>query len=115
MSRMNRENWEVYAIMRETGGPAAAERYRHKVNARKRYLPERRESKWQIVKDYGIDGYLSKRFFPGPVDPADLEARYYIEPIYAAYDCTGCMFTSWIACFKVPGGVWCYHRIACDI
>ena len=113
MSRMNKTNWQVYATLREIRGKAAAEDYRHKVNSRN--LPESRKSKWQIVKNYGIDGYLAKRFFPGNPDPADLESQYYIEPIYAAYDCTGCMFTSWIQCFKVPGGVWCYHRIACDI
>ena len=117
MSRMNRSNWEVYAIIRSTSGKAAAERYRHKVNARNahRMVEADLDPVWQIVKDYGIDGYLAKCFFPGHHDPADLESQYYIEPIYAAYDCTGCLFTSWIECFRVPGGVWCYHRVSCDI
>ena len=33
MSRMTRDNWLVYAILREIDGKAKAETYRHKVNA----------------------------------------------------------------------------------
>lgn len=117
MSRMNRSNWEAYAALRSTLGKAAAESYRHKVNSRNalRMVEPDREPDWKIVKDYGIDGYLAKCFFPGFPNTRNLIDDLWIEPVYSAYDCTGCMFTSWIECFPVPGGVWVYHRISCDI
>ena len=119
MSRLSRDDWRVYATMRTEVGKDYAERFRHRLN--RNYSRKginhgaRYDSPWQLVKDYGIDGYLSKRFFPGHDDPSYLEDLYTIEPIRAAYDCTGCIFTGWIKGFRVPGGIVVYHSISVDI
>ena len=121
MSRMTREDWMVYGILRSLRGKDYAEKYRHKRNKRNAEfgigLPKP-ETGWAMVKDYGIDGMLVKKFIPGAMDEeakADFEEANQIECPPSAYDCTGKPFTGWMSFFDVPGGVWAYHRICVDV
>jgi hypothetical protein len=117
---MTRSNWEVYAILRSVDGKAAAERYRHKVNARNAPLMGEpiEDPVWTIVKDYGIDGYITKCFIPGDWsmdDRNDFADSIWIESYPSAYDCTGRAFTRYVDMFDVPGGIWVYHHIGFDV
>ena len=60
MSRMTRNNWEVYAIFREIDGKEKAETYRHKVNAKNAEYGisgDGEKSPWSLVKG-DFDGYV---------------------------------------------------------
>lgn len=121
MSRMTRDDWTVYSLLRTSIGKAAAEEYRHKLNAKYAKYgigTPAYDWEWTIVKDLGIDGVLVKQFVPGPMsteDRAAFEDDNRIEIPLSAFDCTGRPFTSWMAFYDIPGGVWVYHRIGIDI
>ena len=76
MSRMTAPDWAVYAVLREIKGKACAEDYRHKRNKKNAEygIGLRKEDPRILVKDYGIDGFLTKQFFHGELNAADKEA-----------------------------------------
>lgn len=120
MSRMTAPDWAVYAVLREVKGRAYAESYRHKRNKKNAELGIglRKEEQPILVKDYGMDGILTKQFIPGELgaeDKAAIEDCEWIEITHCAYDCTGRPFTNWIKFFKVPGGYWMYHSVGFDV
>lgn len=121
MSRMTRNDWTVYGLLRAAVSKAAAEKYRHDLNAKYAKYGVGTPSddpKWTLVQDLGIDGVLVKKFIPGAMSEESkeiFEKENCIERPFSAYDCTGKTFTSWMSFFDVPGGVWAYHRISIDI
>lgn len=120
MSRMTAPDWVVYAVLRNIEGKAHAEDYRHKRNKKNAEygIGLRKEDPRIIVKDYGIDGFLTKQFIPGELSAADkaaIEDSEWIDVSPSEYDCTGRPFTNWIKFFEVPGGYWMYHSIGFDV
>lgn len=74
----------------------------------------------QIVKDYGVDGYVFK--FPLPERIATMDeaeeyflSQHYIESSNSPYDCTGKAFTSWYRIFKIRGRFYAYHSVGFDV
>lgn len=74
-----------------------------------------------IIKDYGIDGYVSLEKLPDQLNGSDIddvnewfeEHRAYPE-IRSAYDCTGRPFTNWFKCFRRRGHWMAYHSVGYD-
>lgn len=110
----------VYGILREVKGKAYAEAYRHKRNKKHAEYGTglKVEKVWTIIRDYGIDGYLMKRFIPGGMteaEKAEFEDYEWIELRWSPYDCTGRAFSQWMSFHDVPGGTWVYHSIGFDV
>lgn len=69
-----------------------------------------------IVKDYGMDGFITLYQLPDVSDPeAYFEENERITCRPSAYDCTGQAFTSWHKIIKRRGHNMVYHRIAFDV
>lgn len=122
MSRMTRENWIAYGIIRDCSGKAAAEEYKHRKQAKNAKYGIREtadsESIWTLVggSDSG-DSYILKAFLSGDQAEealADFADEHWISLPYPAWDCTGCSFTRCMDFFRVPHGVWVYHHISID-
>ena len=122
MSRMTRDNWLAYAIMRNEFGIDRAEQYRHKCNKRNAQygLTSNKPSElpqWTLVTA-DFDSRTEKRFFPGEYSARDIDNlfdRFYIEAPNSMYDCTGREFTISMDVHIVPSGIWLYHRIGIDV
>lgn len=120
MSRLQKEDWSVYAILRDLYGKGKAEKFRHKKNRKYRELciKNKQEDSWTLVKDYGMDGFIIKTFVPKKltiderVEITDMEWR---AVPYPAYDCTGCPFSTQLSFYEVPAGTWIYHHISYDV
>ena len=76
----------------------------------------------EIIRDDGMDGYVSLMQLPEFLDDASkeeavewFEHECYIEPTYSAYDCTGRPFTSWYKVFRRRGHWFVYHSVAFDV
>ncbi len=76
----------------------------------------------RIVRDYGIDGYISLMQLPEFLDSESMEdvvewfeSECYIEPTYSAYDCTGRPFTNWYKVFRRLGHWFAYHSVSFDV
>ena len=76
----------------------------------------------RIIRDYGIDGYISLMQLPEFLDSESMEevvewfeSECYIEPTYSAYDCTGRPFTNWYKVFRRLGHWFAYHSISFDV
>jgi len=74
----------------------------------------------RIIKDDGMDGYLSLERLPD--DIRDLEEAnrffeqfmtYHYRP--SAYDCTGQAMTNWFKVFPRNGGFYAYHSVSFDV
>lgn len=121
MSRMTRDDWMVYGILRSLRGKDYAEKYRHKRNKRNAEfgigLPKQ-ETGWTVAVSFGMDTTLVKQFIPRKMsaeEKAEFEDRNWIDLPNSPYDCTGKPFTHWIAFYEVHGGVWVYHSIGLDV
>ncbi len=73
-----------------------------------------------IVKDYGIDGYISLIRLPEKLETEEAARDYFKEEEYlvcrpSQCDCTGQAFTCWYKLFKRQGNWMAYHRIAFDV
>ena len=73
----------------------------------------------RIVKDDGMDGYISLERLPD--DIRDLEqAKEFFERFMthhyrpSAYDCTGQAMTNWFKVFPRNGGFYAYHSVSFD-
>ena len=76
----------------------------------------------RIIRDYGIDGYISLMQLPEFLDSESMEevvewfeSECYIEPTYSAYDCTGRPFTNWYKVFRRLGHWFAYHSVSFDV
>ena len=74
----------------------------------------------RIVKDYGIDGYVSLERLPADIRDED-EANFFFEQFMSykyqpcAYDCTGQAMTNWFKVFPRNGGFYAYHSVSFDV
>lgn len=77
----------------------------------------------QIIKDYGMDGYIELVSIPEVFDTLEGEDganeffKEFLE-IHARpsmYDCTGQAFTSWYKLFKRRGQFYAYHSVCFDV
>lgn len=84
----------------------------------------KRQRERNIIKDYGIDGYVELLELPISVDTWKTEEKvceyfeeseFYIEPYYSAYDCTGKAFTSWFKPVLRRGKWYVYHSVCFDV
>lgn len=87
-----------------------------------RAFTNRPEPKAKIVRDDGIDGYVSLQQLPEFTDGYTAEEvnEYFreaeeIEPTYSAYDCTGRPFTVWFKVFRRSGHWFAYHSVGFDV
>lgn len=74
----------------------------------------------KIIKDYGIDGYISLEMLPEDIDnEADAICYFENRRTYTCppsmYDCTGALMTNWFKVFKRNGRYWAYHSVSCDV
>ena len=82
---------------------------------------EREDIIGTIVKDNGIDGYISLETLPDQLSWLDIkdvnawfkEHRAYPDNHYM-YDCTGRPFTNWFKCFRRRGHWMAYHSVGYD-
>ena len=85
------------------------------------YLHREPESNdFRIVKDYGIDGFISLEKLPEEITDYDTAVEWFEmwrvrECVPSQYDCTGQLFTNWFKVFKRNGSFWAYHSIGCDV
>ena len=74
----------------------------------------------RIVKDYGIDGYVSLERLPADIRDLN-EANRFFERFMthhyqpSAYDCTGQAMTNWFKVFPRNGGFYAYHSVSFDV
>ena len=89
----------------------------------RRYLRQKAEAmpyERRIIKDYGIDGFVSLERLPDDFKDVD-EAREFFEQfrtceyVPSMYDCTGQWFTNWFKVIKRNGGYYAYHSVSVDI
>ena len=76
---------------------------------------ERKGWKGTLVKDYGMDGYITLYELPDVEDPVEyFKENEEIHYRPSMYDCTGQAFTGWYKIFKRHGKNMVYHRICFD-
>ena len=87
--------------------------------AMRRYIHREIGYERRIIKNYGMDGYISLERLPA--DIRDLEQAnefferfmtYHYRP--SAYDCTGQAMTNWFKVFPRNGGFYAYHSVSFD-
>ena len=74
----------------------------------------------RIVKDDGIDGYVSLIAFPKSLKSEDkaeefFNNRYRETAMPSQYDCTGQAFTLWVKFFQRRGRWMAYHSVGFDV
>lgn len=73
----------------------------------------------RIIKDYGMDGYVSLERLPDDIRDLE-EANRFFEQFMThhyrpcAYDCTGQAMTNWFKVFPRNGGFYAYHSVSFD-
>lgn len=112
--RLNKPQWELYAILRKYDR-TAAEDYKRKIRQKTTYTIET-ENPWKVVfADY--DSILKKRFFPYFFTEEEWEE--FMEDtwvnIYSPYDCTGQLFTRGLERYTTNNGTWVYHSMSFDV
>lgn len=74
----------------------------------------------RIIKDDGMDGYLSLERLPDDIRDLE-EANRFFERFMthhyrpSAYDCTGQAMTNWFKVFRRNGGFYAYHSVSFDL
>lgn len=88
--------------------------------AMRRYTHREVDYDRRIVKDNGIDGYISLERLPADIrDLTEAESfferfmTYHYSP--CAYDCTGQAMTNWFKVFPRNGGFYAYHSVSFDV
>ena len=74
----------------------------------------------KIIKDEGMDGYVSLERLPDDIEDLDEAQRFFneyiaIECCPSMYDCTGQAFTSWSKVFMRRGRYYAYHSVCFDV
>lgn len=73
----------------------------------------------QIIKNYGMDGYISLERLPADIRDQE-QAEEFFERFMthhyrpSAYDCTGQAMTNWFKVFPRNGGFYAYHSVSFD-
>ena len=121
MAKLTRDQWLVYSIFRAIKGREKAEEYKRKASAKNRHYGvnvEATENPWKLAYTDDYDTATFKRFFPGELTEEEraaiIEATW-IDCPNTQWDCTGKWFSSGISFYRVPGGFWVYHFMACDV
>lgn len=83
-------------------------------------MKEEAEDESRIIRDEGIDGYISLEAIPAEITDEQTAYEYFKENIYmprphSQYDCTGKMFSSWWYPVCRNGRWYFYHRVSCDV
>ena len=74
----------------------------------------------RIIKNYGMDGYISLERLPADIRD-EAEAKRFFERFMtheyrpSAYDCTGQAMTNWFKVFPRNGGFYAYHSVSFDV
>ncbi len=124
----NKQLGVAYVLLRYyeggTNGPARdkaliAENVKEVKRAIREYVG-RPATESQLVKDYGIDGYIVKFPLPERISTEGEAEEYflsqhYIEATNSPYDCTGKAFTEWYRIFKIRGRFYAYHSVGFDV
>lgn len=120
--RDNRELREAYIIMTELlKMEQVTDKNKTVIELKRdirRYLKDGGFKGWKgtLVKDYGIDGYITLYELPDVSDPVEyFEENERIHYVPRAWDCTGQAFTEWYKIFKRHGKTMVYHRIGYDV
>lgn len=79
-----------------------------------------RKSDRTIVRDYGIDGFVSLIELPEYLKSEEDATEYFeenerIPSRYSLYDCSGAAFTQWYKIIKRRGRYFAYHSVGIDI
>lgn len=83
----------------------------------KRYLSDGSYVRAELVKSYGIDGYVERiRLTPRSFERLhEIVNDLWIEPHYSDFDCTGHPFSNWIKCVVGTNAIIIYHSVSYDI
>ena len=81
---------------------------------------KRETAEGSIVRDDGIDGFVSVAKMPYDFDSKEEAEEWFTENEYmevrpSMYDCTGQMFTRWFKVFRRRGSWWVYHSVGVDV
>lgn len=74
----------------------------------------------RIIKDDGMDGYISLERLPDDIRDLE-EANRFFERFMtheyqpSMYDCTGQAITNWFKVFPRNGGFYAYHSVSFDV
>lgn len=116
--------YEVLSILREKADSVDDPERLAKViietkQAMRRYSHRDVEYERRIIKDNGIDGFISLERLPK--DTRDMEeAKQFFEQFMtytytpSPYDCTGQAMTNWFKVFPRNGGFYAYHSVSFD-
>jgi hypothetical protein len=86
----------------------------------RRYTHREVEYDRRIIRDDGIDGYLSLERLPKGISSLE-EAIDFFDRFMtcdyrpSAYDCTGQPITNWFKVFPRNGGYYAYHSVRFDV
>lgn len=74
----------------------------------------------RIIKDNGMDGYVSLERLPADIRDLEEANRFFerfmtYEYRPSAYDCTGQAMTNWFKVFPRNGGFYAYHSVSFDV
>lgn len=74
----------------------------------------------KIIRDYGMDGYISLMELPDFLESQEEAAEYFeevhvIHAMPSIYDCTGQAFTSGYKIFKRRDRFFAYHSVCFDV
>ena len=74
----------------------------------------------RIIKDYGVDGYITIRRMPDVCRSLEDAKRFFGQFLTYPYtpsefDCTGQRYTKWFKAVQRNGGYYVYHSVGFDI
>lgn len=114
MNLCNKNDWEIYCILKAFNSRKAKEYLSKRKRERKMSCPA--ENSWSVVT-YSDESVLEKRFFEGYfsedewndfVDATELVTN-------SPYDCTGRWFTIRLDKYETEKGTWVYHCMGLDV
>ena len=86
----------------------------------RRFTHRKADSDRRIIRDDGMDGYVSLERLPDSIRSLDEAIDFFEEcRTYqyrpSAYDCTGQAMTNWFKVFPRNGGFYAYHSVSFDV
>lgn len=74
----------------------------------------------RVIKDYGVNGYITVRRMPDGLKDIEMARRFFGEFLTyqltpSQYDCTGQRFTQWFKVVERRGSFWAYHSVGFDV
>lgn len=93
---------------------------RDEVKADIRKYLRKPEKEGKVIKEYGIDGFISLSPLPEFLKTKEdanewFNDNEYLRCMPSPYDCTGQAFTNWYKIFKRGDRFWVYHSISFDV